>query len=338
MSENEDLKPESTTLMTLRVSPEHSKKFKELSKELSTNHAELFSSLINAFELDQAKMILRDREKEIAAFETTAKTLVSMFIHSLEVNQSMEEKIRTEFRVELDASTQTINNLHDQLHKSNQALEAEKLIQQDRNKKYEAINIQLSDKQLQLDLYASQLADKSKEIQEKDKRVLALEKMLENQHEELDTLKASLKDLPKIKMELQELSNQNFKYGVQVENLEQKLDLANETLKRRETEFKNMENFYKTMLKQKSDDYQHKVEEIKELKESLRRLEVELEKSEHIVKELQNSEIAKSGAEETPVEEIKRDFPVNDEGFTSFCSPISDQEDDDFEFDFDSNM
>ena len=99
-----------------------------------------------------------------------------------------------------------------------------------------------------------------------------------------------------------------------------------------------MENFYKTMLKQKSDDYQHKVEEIKELKESLKRLEVELEKSEHIVKELQNSEIAKSGAEETPVEEIKRDFPVNDEGFTSFCSPISDQEDDDFEFDFDSNM
>lgn len=333
MRENENLKSESTMPMTLRVSPEHSKKFKELSKELSTNQADLFASLINAFELNQAKLILRDREKEIEAFETTVKTLVSMFVHSLEVNQSIEEKIRTELRVELDASTQTINNLHDQLCKSNQALKAEKLMQQDQNKQYEAINIQLSDKQLQLELCTNQLADKTKEIQEKDKLVLLLEKRLEEQHAELAALKTSSDNLHKMNMELQELSNQKYKYDVQIENLEQKLKIANETFERRETEFKDMENFYKTMLQQKSDDYQHKVEEINELKESLRKLEVELEKSEYTIKSLQKHNITTSLTIENPIEDKKRDFIINDTDATNWGSLTTDSEDDDFDFD-----
>lgn len=311
MSENEDLKQETTT-MTLRVSPEHSKRFKELSKELSTNHAELFSNLISAFELDQAKSILPQRQKEIEAFQTTAKTLVSMFMHSLEVNQSIEEKIRTEFRAELDASTHTINNLHEQLKLKKEEWDTEKLRYEEQCKDYEFLMSQMTDKQKQLQLCESQLEDKAKELQDKDKRVVSLEKMLENQQQEIDTLKASLSDLPKMQMELQELSNENFKYSVQVESLEQKLDLANEALKRREAEFEHIENLYKATIQQKSDDYQEKIQEIKELKQSLRRLEREFENSEQTIAEFQSRE--------APVKAMNMGFPVNEDKWTTFGS------------------
>ena len=331
--ENDDVKQEATSL-SVRTSPENVKKFKELSKELSINHGALFSNLLSAFELDQAKSVFPEREKEIDAFQATAKTLTSMFMHSLEVNQSVEEKIRTEFRLELNASTQTINTLHEQLRLKKEEWDSEKLKYQERDKEYEVLISQMNEKQKQLDLYESQLADKSKEILDKDKRIISLEKMLENQHEELDVLKASLKELPNMKMELQALSNENFKYSIKVESLEQKLDLANEALRRRELESKEIQESYKSLLQQKSDDYQERLEELRALKQVIKNLEAERLVAQGVEE-----------PEETVVQEQSNSaFTVTEDGFVEFRIPqetpveesnstVSDDEDDDFEMD-----
>lgn len=109
MAENNSIKATS-----FRVNETDIEKFKLFSNENNMNQQEAFNSLINTLEMAKAKNMITDRAKEVEVFQDTVNNLMSMFINSLSINQSSEERIRAELSLELNTKDQTIKDLQEE--------------------------------------------------------------------------------------------------------------------------------------------------------------------------------------------------------------------------------
>ena len=98
---------------SLRVNEDDLKKFKEYMKEFDLTQAETFQAIINSFEMAKAKNLITDRAKEIEVFQSTVNNLTSMFISSLAINQTSEERIRESLSAELNTKDKLISNLQE---------------------------------------------------------------------------------------------------------------------------------------------------------------------------------------------------------------------------------
>ena len=96
---------------SLRVNEDDLKKFKEYMKEFDLTQAETFQAIINSFEMAKAKNLITDRAKEIEVFQSTVNNLTSMFISSLAINQTSEERIRESLSAELNTKDKLISKL-----------------------------------------------------------------------------------------------------------------------------------------------------------------------------------------------------------------------------------
>ena len=96
---------------SFRINEEDIAKFKEFADKEGYNQAEAFKSIMQSFEMAQAKGIIKDRAKEIGTFQDTINKLMGYYLNSLEVNQNSEERIREELALQLDTKDKTINNL-----------------------------------------------------------------------------------------------------------------------------------------------------------------------------------------------------------------------------------
>lgn len=110
MAENNNIKATS-----FRVSEEDILKFKEFADKEGYNQAEAFKSIMQSFEMAQAKGIIKDRAKEIETFQDTINKLMGYYLNSLEVNQNSEERIREELQKELITKDNTISALYEQV-------------------------------------------------------------------------------------------------------------------------------------------------------------------------------------------------------------------------------
>ena len=99
--------------VSFRLSEEDVQKFREFAEEQGLNQAEMFQAMMNNFEIARAKGMITDRAKEIETFQTTVNTLVSMFVNSLAVNQTSEERIREILSLELSTKDKTIVDLQE---------------------------------------------------------------------------------------------------------------------------------------------------------------------------------------------------------------------------------
>ncbi len=109
---------------SLRVNEDDLKKFKEYMKEFDLTQAETFQAIINSFEMAKAKNLITDRAKEIEVFQSTVNNLTSMFISSLAINQTSEERIRESLSVELTTKDKLISNLQEDKDKYKDKIKA----------------------------------------------------------------------------------------------------------------------------------------------------------------------------------------------------------------------
>ena len=101
---------------SFRLNEEDIVKFKQFIDENGfSNQAEAFTSIMQTVEMAKAKGMIKDRAKEIEVFQNTINNLMSMFLNSLNVNQTSEERIREELSQELQTKDNTIGNLYEQL-------------------------------------------------------------------------------------------------------------------------------------------------------------------------------------------------------------------------------
>ena len=99
---------------SFRLNDEDIKKFREIADENGLNQAEMFKSVLNSFEMAKAKGLISDRSKEIETFQETINGLVGMFINSLSINQTSEERIKETLSLELNTKDKTITDLQEQ--------------------------------------------------------------------------------------------------------------------------------------------------------------------------------------------------------------------------------
>ena len=79
------------------------------------NQATALESLLNAYEMQTAKEVLKDRRTDIEDFDTHLQAISSAFLHSLEVTANTTERVRTEFQRQLDGKDLTISDLRERL-------------------------------------------------------------------------------------------------------------------------------------------------------------------------------------------------------------------------------
>ena len=109
---NEELK-----VRSFRLSEEVFEKIKHLSEDFDNQNAAM-ESLIAAYEVQSAKAVLTDRQTDIADYDAHLQAIQSAFLHSLEINENAEKRIRSEFQNLLSSKDEMIIMLQTQLEAS----------------------------------------------------------------------------------------------------------------------------------------------------------------------------------------------------------------------------
>lgn len=99
---------------TMRLSEETIKTFKEIALKEGFTQEQCLAALINNFELQNTKIVLGDRKKEIETFEDYTNKLVSLYLNSLEINKNAEQRIREELKKQLVVKEDIISELQKQ--------------------------------------------------------------------------------------------------------------------------------------------------------------------------------------------------------------------------------
>jgi chromosome segregation ATPase len=86
----------------IRATEETHDKFAQLAEENFPNQGAALEAFINAWEIQNAKNAVPERETDIADFDSHIQALQRAFLHSLDVAQSAENRARDEFRRKLE--------------------------------------------------------------------------------------------------------------------------------------------------------------------------------------------------------------------------------------------
>lgn len=105
---------EETKARSFRITEETAEKFKSLCTAFPNQNAAL-ESLIQAYEIQSATAVLTDRQADISDYSSHIQALQSAFIHSLELNENAESRIRSEFQKQLASKDMTIQDLQERV-------------------------------------------------------------------------------------------------------------------------------------------------------------------------------------------------------------------------------
>lgn len=100
---------------TIRLSEETIKSFREMAESKGLTQEQCLSNLIHVFELQQAKGVLSDRKKEIEVFEEYISRIQNLYLTSLEINITGEEKIQKEINDKLSEKDSLILSLNKEI-------------------------------------------------------------------------------------------------------------------------------------------------------------------------------------------------------------------------------
>lgn len=227
-----DIKP-----VSFRINEEDTEKFKQFASENGLNQAEAFTSIMQTVEISRAKGQIKDRAKEIEIFQDTINNLTGMFINSLAVNQTSEERIREQLSLELNTKDQTIKDL-----------------QEERNN--------LKSERDMLNRSGDELAKNAKEISiEKEnlkKELLESKSSLEQSNKQIATLNSIVAEYKEYKDSNVKLDKSNKELLAENNNLNNNIMELQGKLKNAD----DMSSFYKEQL-------ENQKEEIKDLNKSL---------------------------------------------------------------------
>lgn len=199
--------------VSFRITEEDIKKFRTFAEEQDMNQAEMFQCLVNNFEMAKAKGAISDRAKEIEVFQDTINNLMTMFLNSLAVNQTSEERIREVLSLELHTKDKTIADLQDREKEYKEKVST-----------YKAESIEYLKQANELSVLNDAL---EKEIDQKDGIINNLQdqvEMLKGQVNEYKAYKETYKELENRNVELEKdnavLSHHNTDLETKIENLE----------------------------------------------------------------------------------------------------------------------
>lgn len=271
---------------SFRLNDEDIKKFREIADENGLNQAEMFKSILNSFEMAKAKGLISDRAKEIETFQETINGLVGMFINSLSINQTSEERIRETLSLELNTKDKTIADLQEQKEELKEKLK------------------EISSKNKELDSSAKELNTKLEttlnELEQKTKAI-------DSQQEQINTLNSIIteyKEFKETNKELEKLNKNLEKNNIELKNSLTDTEHKNIDVLQKLENITEMKNFYKNELEKMQLELKAQIKVSKEMEQSHKE-EINSIKSE--LKEVQqDNKIALEALKTAHKEEIKK--------------------------------
>lgn len=247
---------------SFRLNEEDITKFKEFAEKEGYNQAEAFKSIMQTVEMAKAKNLIKDRAKEIEVFQDTINNLMSMFLNSLNVNQTSEERIREELSQELQTKDNTISNLQEQL----KDVKAE-------NSDLKADNKKLNTDVIDYEIIEKELNNMLKGHQKNIDKLNSNNDLLQEQLQEYKQYKDNYIEL---EIQLKQLRANHEEVKADNNKLINKIDLLNNKI----TTDNDMIEFYKTNISELKANIEGYKTDIKSLEEKCNK-QIESIKAEH---------------------------------------------------------
>lgn len=237
-------------VLTIRADEEIKAKFKALAENLG-NQGTALESLLNAYEMQNAKDVLTERRTDIEDFDTHLQAISSAFLHSLEITENTTERVRAEFQSRLESKDLTISDLQGRIRQAEQAEQTAReqatavecelsAMSEQTSIQLESLNTELdsvkkalatateqvTDKQSLLDEYRTRLAKAENEVAELPElreKVSVAEQAKKTAEQETERLTAEVDSLKK------ELDKQKADFQAEKEMLEKKHEYEKET-------------------------------------------------------------------------------------------------------------
>jgi len=247
---------------SFRISEDDIAKFKEFADKEGYNQADAFKSIMQTVEMAKAKNMIKDRAKEIEVFQDTINNLMSMFLNSLNVNQTSEERIREELSKELQTKDNTISTMYNQLEDTKSD-----------NKNFKDNNKELTDNLKSISENVKRL---NNDIVDKQKNIDKLNSNNDLLQEQLKEYKQYKDDYKKLNNHLEQTKAENEK----IKDNNNKLSNDNDLLNNKISANNDMLNFYKKEIENKSKSIEDYKDDMKLLESKYNR-QVENIKEEH---------------------------------------------------------
>jgi chromosome segregation ATPase len=248
---------------SFRINDDDISKFRELAEEQGLNQAEMFQGLLNAYSMSKAKLHIADRSKEIEVFQNTINNLVSMFINSLAINQTSEERIKEMFSLELTSKDNIIIELQAQRDKLKE--EAKKML------------ADTLDKDGQIDSITNELDKNSSDLKEKTE-------IIHSQQQQISTLNSII-------CEYKELKDLNTILEEENNKLSKDNSILNNTVTDIKLKLENTENM-KAFYKNEVDNLKLEITNLNDLIANKERKQAEeLERNKEILEEKYSNEL-----------------------------------------------
>lgn len=233
---NEEMK-----VRSFRISDSVLEKFKAFCNDFDNQNLAL-DSLINAYEVQNAKAILVDRQTDIADYDTHIQALQSAFLRSLELNENAERRIRAEFKSLLSSKDETIMQLQSEKTQAQEQSEQDKhaynTLKQATDERIKTMQEEVTESKIALQ-NANERADVERKAREQAETISLM------LSEQVEQLKKQVSDLT-----------------TKVEQAEQKQKQVEQTSSELSKELMNLQSMYSQMQKELADEQSSKEKEL----------------------------------------------------------------------------
>ncbi|MEE0930562.1 MAG: hypothetical protein UIM53_06135 [Acutalibacteraceae bacterium] len=249
--------------VSFRLSEEDVQRFREFAEEQGMNQAEMFQALMNNFEMAKAKGIITDRAKEIETFQATINNLVNMFINSLAVNQTSEERIRETLSLELHTKDGMILDLQSR----NTTLDS---LLDECKQSVARYSAQVKDLTTKVNEYKSDLAQKNSTIFDYQRQITTLNGVIEEYKGYKEEAASSKAKYDELILKFSDVSHANADLKSKLVDMERMRDFYKEQaettkaeLKEAHTEAKEMAAANKKEIAAINDNHVAELEKVK---------------------------------------------------------------------------
>ena len=217
--------------ISFRADEETKKKFDEMSEEFGNRNL-FIQTLLNLYSMDKAGATLAGQETSIKNFQSLVNKLVEEYVYSLELTANAENRVRTDFELQLDNKELFISDLQTKLSEAKQATEQTELeienLKEQLQKQSETITTATENvQQLQARLASSETIIEQQKIiiEGKDKNIVSLT-------EEKNSFKEKIEKAETIQSENETLRSQLEALRQEYENYKKQIELEKQTAER----------------------------------------------------------------------------------------------------------
>lgn len=246
-----------THVQSIRMSDETKEKFLQLKEGLGLSQDDLIATLIQVYELNQAKEVIPEQAASIEQLQSYLNGIRNQYLSILEMNTFAEERIRQKFSIRLENNEKTFNDLNEKIKEGQEAIIKKDEELQEAREKIKSLKF------LEEEIHRCLESIRDKNM------------IITNMNEKIELLEHIQNEYQFLQKEYDDLKEKYNEINIQYHNLK---NLNNQ---------ENQENKYKLQLKQNEIDLKEK--ELKNREKEIEFLQIQVQETNQRIEELKNN-------------------------------------------------